>query len=180
MLQKRSAGSLMAGAMFYYGSIDYASHTNGDLIYLMHGLGRVKLWQGSVGVGYAYNWVPCRGLLINVMAMPMLTFVNKLKAYSYATNIDQLMKDPAFWDPNSTNEEWDEWFYENLRITPMGDKTFNSGISIGFDARMSLTYNFGRYFFNAYGQFNNIRYHHNSSNGYLNDWFINTSIGFRL
>lgn len=180
IIQKRSAGSLMAGLMYNYTHIDYSSDHNGDLIYLMEGLGRVKLWQGSAGVGYAYNWVPARGLLVNVMAMPMLTFVNKLKAYSYATNIDQLMKDPTFWDPNSTNEEWDEWFYENLRITPMGDKTFNSGLSIGFDARMSLTYNFGRYFFNAYGQFNNIRYHHNSSNGYLNDWFINTSIGFRL
>jgi TPR repeat protein len=33
---------------------------------------------------------------------------------------------------------------------------------------------------NAYGQFNNIRYHHSSSHGYLNDWFINTSIGFRF
>ena len=62
----------------------------------------------------------------------------------------------------------------------MGDKTFNSGLSIGFDARMSLTYNFGRCFFNAYGQFNNIRYHHNSTKGYLNDWFVNTSFGVRL
>ena len=45
---------------------------------------------------------------------------------------------------------------------------------------MSVTYNLGRYFINAYGQFNNIRYHHNSTHGYLNDWFINASIGIRL
>ena len=38
------------GAMYFYGRIDYSSPSNGDLIYLMHGLGRVKLWQGSVGV----------------------------------------------------------------------------------------------------------------------------------
>ena len=81
VLQKRSAGSLMAGAMYYYGHIDYATHSNGDLIYLMNGLGGVKLWQGSVGVGYAYNWVPARGLLISAMAMPMLTVVNKIRAY---------------------------------------------------------------------------------------------------
>ena len=134
----------------------------------------------SAGVGYAYNWVPVRGLLINVLAMPMLTFVNKLKAYAYATNVEKLMENPYFWDPTTTNEEWDEWFYNNLRVTPMGDKTFNSGVSIGFDGRVSLTYNFGRYFFNAFGQFNNIRYHHNSTRGYLNDWFVNTSIGIRL
>lgn len=180
VIQKRSAGSLMAGLMYNYTRIDYSSDHNGDLVYLMQGLGKVKLWQGSVGVGYAYNWVPARGLLVNVMAMPMLTFVNKLKAYGYATNVPELMEDPFFWDPNTTNEEWDDWLYEKVRITPVGDMTFNSGLSIGFDARMSLTYNIGRYFFNAYGQFNNIRYRHDSSTGYLNDWFINTSIGIRL
>jgi hypothetical protein len=45
---------------------------------------------------------------------------------------------------------------------------------------MSLTYNVGRFFFNAYGQFNNIRYRHNTTHGYLNDWFVNTAIGIRL
>ena len=180
VIQKRSAGSLMAGLMYNYPHIDYASDSNGDIVYLMEGLGKVKLWQGSAGIGYAYNWVPARGLLVNVMAMPMLTFVNKLKAYGYATNVPELMEDPFFWDPNSTNEEWDEWFYEKVHIAHMGNKTFNSGVSLGFDARMSLTYNFGRYFFNAYGQFNNIRYHHNNTNGYLNDWFINTAFGIRL
>ena len=57
---------------------------------------------------------------------------------------------------------------------------YGGGISIGFDARMSLTYNVGRFFLNAYGQFNNIRYSHNNTHGYLNDWFVNTSIGIRL
>ena len=180
VLQKRSAGSLMAGAMYYYGHINYASPTNGDLIYMMHGLGRVKLWQGSVGIGYAYNWVPTRGLLVNVMAMPMLTFVNKIKAFGYATNVEELMEDPRFLDVDITNDEWDEWFYSNLRIAPMGDKTFNSGLTINFDARLSLTYNFGRYFISAYGQFSNMRYRHDSSHGHLNDWFVNTSVGVRL
>jgi hypothetical protein len=45
---------------------------------------------------------------------------------------------------------------------------------------MSLTYSFDRFYLNAYGQFNNIRYHHDSTSGYLNDWFINTSLGFRF
>lgn len=179
-LQKRSAGSLLAGAMYYNGQIDYASDSNADLIYMMHGLGRVKLWQGSVGVGYAYNWVPCRGLLISGMAMPMLTLVNRIKAYGYGTNIEQLMEDPTFWDKDISNDAWDEWFYGNVRISPMGDKTFNSGMTVNFDARLSVTYNFGRYFVGAYGQFSNMRYHHDSSHGYLNDWYINTSIGLRL
>ncbi len=180
VIQKRSAGSLMAGLMYNYTHIDYAADSNGDLIYLTEGLGQIKLWQGSVGVGYAYNWVPVRGLLVNVMVMPMLTFVNKLKAYGYSTNIEEMMEDPMFWNDQISYEEWDQWYYDNVRITPMGDQMFNSGVTIGFDGRASLTYNFGRYFFNVYGQFNNIRYHHNETNGYLNDWFVNTSIGIRL
>ena len=180
VIQKRSAGSLMAGAMYYYGSIDYSSRTNGDLIYLMQGLGKVKLWQGSVGIGYAYNWVPARGLLVNAMAMPMLTFVNKIKAYGYGTNMEELMVDPRFMGEGMSDDEWDEWFYGNLRISPMGDKTFNSGMTVNIDARLSLTYNFGRYFINAYGQFNNMRYSHDGTHGHLNDWFVNTSIGIRL
>ena len=180
VLQKRSAGSLMAGAMFYYGSIDYASHANGDLIYLMHGLGRVKMWQGSIGVGYAYNWVPTRGLLLNAMVMPMFTFVNKIKVYGYGTNVEQLMDEPIFKDDNVDDETWDKWFYGNLRIAPMGDRTFNSGMTVNLDARVSVSYNFGRYFIGAFGQFTNMRYSHHSSHGYLNDWFINTSFGLRL
>ena len=180
VLQKRSAGSLMAGAMYYYGHINYATDYNGDLIYMMKGLGRVKLWQGSVGVGYAYNWVPARGLLVSAMAMPMLTVVNKIKAYGYATNVDELMQDPRFLSEEITDEEWDDWFYSSLRVRPMGDKTFNSGMTVNFDARLSLTYNFGRYFVNAYGQFNNNRYRHHDSHGHLNDWFVNTSFGIRL
>ena len=180
LIQKRSAGSLMAGAMYYYGRIDYAAPTNADLIYLMQGLGRIKLWQGSIGVGYAYNWVPVRGLLVNAMVMPMLTVVNRLKAYGYSTNVEELMEDPKFWDPDTSDAEWDKWFYGNLRIAPMGDMTFNSGITVNFDARLSVTYNFSRFFINAYGQFNNMRYTHDSSYGHLNDWFVNASIGVRL
>ncbi len=180
VIQKRSAGSLMAGLMYNYTNIDYATDSNGDIVYLMQGVGKVKLWQGSVGAGYAYNWVPARGLLVNVMAMPMLTFVNRLKVYGYDTNVEDLLLDPYCWNPDLSDDEWDEWFYGNLHISPMAEETYNSGLSLGFDARMSITYNVGRFFINTYGQFNNIRYRHADTQGYLNDWFVNTSIGIRL
>lgn len=180
VVQKRSAGSLMAGLMCNYINIDYATSTNAAVIYVMQGLGRVKLLQGSVGAGYAYNWVPVRGLLVNVMAMPMLTFVNKIKVYGYATNMEELMSHENFWSQELSDDEWDTWFDSNARIAPMGDKTFNSGLSIGFDAHMSISYNIGRYFFCANGQFNNIRYRHDRTHGYLNDWFVNASVGMRL
>lgn len=180
VIQKRSAGSLMVGAMYYYGHINYATDKNAELIYVMRGLGRIKLWQGSVGLGYAYNWVPTRGLLISAMAMPMLTFVNKMKVYAYNTNVPELVEDPNFLNPDLTEEEWDRWWYGNTRITPMTDRSFNSGITVNFDARMSISYNFGRCFVAAYGQFNNFRYNHDQNDGYVNDWFINTSFGVRL
>lgn len=114
------------------------------------------------------------------MVMPMFTFVNKIKVYGYGTNVEQLMDEPIFKDDNVDDETWDKWFYGNLRIAPMGDRTFNSGMTVNLDARVSVSYNFGRYFIGAFGQFTNMRYSHHSSHGYLNDWFINTSFGLRL
>ena len=180
LIQKRSAGSLMVGGMYYYGSIRYDSDINGDLVYIMHGLGKIKLWQGSVGVGYAYNWVPVKGLLVNAMAMPMVTFVNRIKAYGYSTNVPELMQESEFLDENITDEEWDKWFYGQLKVAPAGSRTFNSGITLNFDARLSVTYNFGRYFVGAYGQYNNFRYRHADSRGHLDDWYVNAAFGLRL
>ncbi len=175
VIQKKSAGSIMAGAMFYYGKIDYATKNNAELIYLMRGLGKVKLWQGSVGAGYAYNWVPVKGLLINAMAMPMLTLVNRIKVYAFKTNVEDVMN--QYEDDEYPS---DEELLAQYVITPLARKSYNSGIAVNFDARISVTYNFGRYFVNAYGQFNNFRYTHEDNRGRLNDWFVNAAFGVRL
>lgn len=175
VIQKKSAGSIMAGAMFYYGKIDYATKNNAELIYLMRGLGKVKLWQGSVGAGYAYNWVPVKGLLVNAMAMPMLTLVNRIKVYAFKTNVEDVMN--QYEDDEYPS---DEELLAQYVITPLTRKSYNSGIAVNFDARISVTYNFGRYFVNAYGQFNNFRYTHEDNHGRLNDWFVNAAFGVRL
>jgi hypothetical protein len=175
VIQKKSAGSIMAGAMFYYGKIDYATKNNAELIYLMRGLGKVKLWQGSVGAGYAYNWVPVKGLLVNAMAMPMLTLVNRIKVYAFKTNVEDVMN--QYEDDEYPS---DEELLAQYVITPLTRKSYNSGIAVNFDARISVTYNFGRYFVNAYGQFNNCRYTHEDNRGRLNDWFVNAAFGVRL
>ena len=175
VIQKKSAGSIMAGAMFYYGKIDFATKNNAELIYLMRGLGKVKLWQGSVGAGYAYNWVPVKGLLVNAMAMPMLTLVNRIKVYAFKTNVEDVMN--QYEDDEYPS---DEELLAQYVITPLTRKSYNSGIAVNFDARISVTYNFGRYFVNAYGQFNNFRYTHEDNRGRLNDWFVNAAFGVRL
>jgi hypothetical protein len=175
VIQKKSAGSIMAGAMFYYGKIDYATKNNAELIYLMRGLGKVKLWQGSVGAGYAYNWVPVKGLLVNAMAMPMLTLVNRIKVYAFKTNVEDVLN--QYEDDEYPS---DEELLAQYEITPLARKSYNSGMAVNFDARISVTYNFGRYFVNAYGQFNNFRYTHEDNHGRLNDWFVNAAFGVRL
>ena len=173
VIQKRSAGSLMAGAMYYHAHINYANNRNANLIYIMKNIGRVKLWQASIGIGYAYNWVPVNGLLVNAMAMPMLTFVNDIKVFNYTTNIEELInKESGDNDPGGS--------LDKMRIEKGTDKTQHGSLNVNFDARLSLTYNFGRYFVNAYGQFNRFRYHYHDNKGRLNDWYINASLGIRL
>ena len=91
MNQIRSAGSLMLGVMWFQTSIDYSKRLNGLLIQTMGNVGKVKIHKGSIGIGYAYNWVPMRNLLLNVTAMPMLTIYNRTKLYYYESNYNIFM-----------------------------------------------------------------------------------------
>ena len=86
VIQLRSAGSLMVGLMWYQTSLDYSSRLNALFIQALGGVGRIKIHEGSLGVGYAYNWVPVKKLLINVTAMPMVALYNRTKIYMYDSN----------------------------------------------------------------------------------------------
>ena len=44
----------------------------------MLGLGKVKAYQAAIGLGYTYNWVPVRGLLVNAVVMPVIGLWNHL------------------------------------------------------------------------------------------------------
>ena len=83
LIQKRSAGSVVVGGMYCHSRADYSDDSNWLLTALMEGVGKVKFTQGSIGAGYAYNWVPARGWLVSAMAMPMLTFYNRTTEYLY-------------------------------------------------------------------------------------------------
>ena len=172
-IQLRSAGSLMAGAMYYYSNIHYDADRNADLILLMDDIGRIRQWEASVGVGYAYNFVPARGWLLSAMAMPMVSFLNKLKTYHYDSNYRQLAIDDVVHDE-------DELPVDEYRIWPMYEKTRHSRMVLNFDARLSLTYNWNCCFFNVYGQLNRFRFQHEHISGRLTDWFVNAQVGVRL
>ena len=173
VIQKRSAGSWLAGAMFYYSDFRFDDNTNADMILFMNDVGRIKQWEANVGAGYGYNYVPAKGWLISAMAMPMVTLYNRVKTYNFDSNLRQLAIDEEEHDA-------DELHPEDYRIQAMGTDAHNNRIRLNFNARLSLTYSWNRYFVNLNGQFYNFGYHHKGNSGRLNDWFANAAVGVRL
>ena len=175
--QIRSAGSLMAGAMYFYSNTTYNDDVNADLIMLMDDIGRIRLWQVSAGAGYIYNWVPAKGLLVSAMAIPMLTFYNRSKMYRYDSNLKDLVQAGGY-------DEFLQMDNKDYRIREAEtdpEATYNSNMRVNFDARLSITYEWNeRIFLNAFGQFSNFRFKTDNVSGRLNDWYINASIGVRL
>ncbi|MBR0045947.1 MAG: DUF4421 family protein [Bacteroidaceae bacterium] len=173
VIQRRSAGSWLAGAMFYYSDFRYDNNANAELLLYMNDVGRIKQWQANVGAGYGYNYVPAKGWLISAMAMPMVTVFNRVKSYHFDSNLRQLALDEE-------EHDIDELQPQDYRISSMGSESMNSRISLNFNARLSITYNWNRYFVNLNGQFYNFNYRHHGNRGRLNDWYANASIGVRL
>lgn len=175
--QIRSAGSLMAGAMYFYSNTTYNDDVNADLIMLMDDIGRIRLWQVSAGAGYIYNWVPAKGLLVSAMAIPMLTFYNRSKMYRYDSNLKDVVQAGGY-------DEFLQMDNKDYRIREAEtdpEATYNSNMRVNFDARLSITYEWNeRIFLNAFGQFSNFRFKTDNVSGRLNDWYINASIGVRL
>ena len=186
-IQARSAGSPIVGLMGYYADFDYDDRLNADLIYEMDGIGRLRQYQLALGAGYAYNFVPAKGWLISAMAMPMVTVVNRTRINTYDSNfkelahahlLEQVLNEAI---KEETGEEMPLTDYSSeYQIQSTGVHSRNNRIALNFTTRLSVTYNWNRYFVNANGQFNNFNYKHKAMNGHLNDWYINASIGVRF
>ena len=185
--------------MYYHSTVAFNSGRNAGYIMFMNDVGKIKQWQLSLGGGYAYNLVPCKGLLISAMAMPMITVYNKVDVYTYDSWLRELMeerrKNPDMFDDVTDNdyntEDTDGTSVDNdddlndiedllLTVWEKGRSSQKSRITLTWDARLSLTYNIGNWFFNIYGQYNNFRYSHSDTHGRLNDWYMNASVGIRL
>ena len=177
ILQRRSAGSLLAGAMYFHSTTRFDVDANADFILLMNDMGCIKSWQASIGAGYIYNWVPAKGLLVSAMAIPMVTFYNHHKTWRYDSNL----KDQVLVDGLDTFENFDE---SNYRIRPADNDAVvstNSSAKFNFDARLSVTYQWAdRYFVSAYGQFNRFRFDISEFSARLTDWYVNASMGVRF
>lgn len=177
--QIRSAGSFMIGAMWFQTTLDFAQRLNAPMIQLMGDIGSMKIQEGALGAGYAYNWVPVKNLLLNITAMPMLVLYNRVKVKIYDSNYDIFLfeEDPITGKkPMSDDDSWTE----DITLDEVASMTRHSKISLNFDARVSLTYNWDRYFVNVYGQWNNFRNSYDSNKLKLSDWYVNASLGIRL
>lgn len=91
VIQRKSAGSIIAGAKFHHASLtlDNPKSIVGSLIMDLTGY---STYQFSLGAGYSYNWVlyhrdarsthdfrDLRNLTLNVTAIPLLTVVNEIR-----------------------------------------------------------------------------------------------------
>ena len=182
LIQKRSAGSVVVGGMYCHSRADYSADSNWLLTILMEGVGKVKFSQGSIGAGYAYNWVPARGWLVSAMAMPMITFYNRTWEYMY----DPVLENPYFpdgaWKDLSDDEFEALLFDPNTTISMENErveKTTNK-VKLNFDARLSVVYNFDRWYVRVYGHYNQFRYGNDIVSGRVTDWTANASLGFRF
>ena len=112
---------------------------------------------------------------------PMVTLVNRMKMDRYSSDfVEQAAEDLH-------NQTIDEFYNsEDLECTLKheGTVSHNNRVAMNFTLRLSVTYNWSRYFANVNGQFNNFQYSHKSTNnsmhGHLNDWYVNASVGVRL
>ena len=176
LIQRRSAGSVVIGGMYFHSRVDYSDDSNWLLTLLMKNVGKVKFTQGSIGMGYAYNWVPARGLLVNAMAMPMFTFYNRTTKYLYDFGVVNPYKE------RKSEEDYEWLFDKDTKIVKTGESEETTGNKpkFNFDMRVCMTYNWDRWYVRAYGHFNLFRYGSDLVSGRMTDWTAYAALGFRF
>ena len=196
VIQRHSAGSLLVGATWYMSAFDFSDDKNTPLILLSHNIGRIKLHQGNIGVGYGYNWVPLRGLVLNAMAMPTISLYNRVKVYYYDCNYEVaetkgMIDDYGHWNPETRtwangkthkpfNPEKDLTWREEVDSWENGSETEYSMLRLNLDLRLGIAYNWSNYFIGLQAQFNNFTYKKDQCKVNLFDAYGRVSFGVRL
>lgn len=195
VIQRRSAGSLLAGATWYQSSFDLSAPENSLFVLLSKNVGRIKMHQANIGIGYGYNFVPFRGFVINAMAMPTISVYNRVKVYKYDYNyypLDDVAKPlDSYGQWNSQTHTW----ANGEKYKPMDeegnylqdvqgwetDSDVNYGrLQFNVDLRLGIAYNWSNYFIGLQGQFNRFSYKMNETKVVLIDSYARLSLGMRL
>lgn len=193
VIQRRSAGSFLLGATWYQSSFDYSDIRNFVFMILGHGIYRAKVHQANLGVGYGYNWVPLRGLVVNVMAMPTVSLYNRVKAYKYETNYDLSPKESVdnYGDWNKETKTWANGkTHKPILMIDTPNPQFDywdvepevnhSMFRLNLDLRLGIAYNWRNYFVGAQAQYNNFNYKNDHGKVNIYDAYARLSFGVRL
>ena len=193
VIQRRSAGSFLLGATWYQSSFDYADIRNFVFMIIGHGIYRAKVHQANIGVGYGYNWVPLRGLVVNVMAMPTVSVYNRVKAYKYETNYDLSPKEPVdnYGDWNKETRTWAngkthkpilmaDTLNHQFDYWEVEPEVNHSMLQLNLDLRLGIAYNWSNYFNGAQAQYNNFNYKNDHGKVNIFDAYARVSFGVRL
>ena len=200
VIQRRSAGSFLLGATWYQSSFDYSDVENSIFMELARGVGRLKVHQANIGIGYGYNFVPFRGFVINAMAMPTFSVYNRVKIYKYDYNYSYILalSEPAGDDYGEWNSETKTWAngktQKPLPITDdetaeypadgerweIDSETEYSWHRLNLDLRIGMAYNWRNYFIGLQAQYNNFRYKKDKSTVNIFDAYARLSLGVRL
>ncbi len=193
VIQRHSAGSLLLGATWYQSSFDYSDIMNGYFMIFGDGTSRIKVHQANIGVGYGYNWVPFRGFVVNVMAMPTISVYNRVKVDKYDFNY-VLAPQEAVDDYGVYNKETDRWANgkadKPLTMLKAEDndiyywkddsETSYSALQLNLDLRLGIAYNWSNYFIGLQGQYNNFIYKKEKTKVNIFDAYARLSLGVRL
>lgn len=89
-IQKKSAGSFLGGLTFNQTKITaYDPILRG----MIGGINKIHLRQFSFGVGYAYNWVPVKGLTVHLSGIPMILITTKSATKNTGGDWDENQKE---------------------------------------------------------------------------------------
>ena len=196
VIQRHSAGSFLLGATCYLSSFDFAKKKNLPMIYLSQGVGRILIHQANLGIGYGYNFVPLRGLVINAMAMPTVSVYNKVKVnlydYNYTFASGDGIDDYGEWNPETKtwangkkqkpvpdDDDEDKWL-ETADIWKVGSEKEYSPLRFNLDLRLGVAYNWKRYFVGLQMQLNGFSYKKDFTKVDIIDAYARASLGVRL
>ena len=168
VIQKRSAGSLIAGLMVYYQKFDMSQPQNIIILSdMFQGMGRLKTYRGSLGAGYTYNWVPTKGLVVNAVVMPVVSVVNYLKVDNYTWKLDG--SDDILTEEDALNHLISEHTVSNSKW---------GRIRLNLDVRASVTYWYRNWFINAMGQFHQFSSSFDETKLHMSNWDVKGALGF--
>ena len=165
-VQLRSAGSFIAGLMFNYQKCDYSSPDNIGLLVETNHIGKVKMNQLSAGGGYTYNWVPKPGLVINMMAMPVLTFFSNSKLRKYDWTYQY--KDAARTQING------------VTVIPGEEHTEHGKVALNVNTRIAAAYRYKIWVFSIFAQANYLRSYFEGTSFKVFQWNMKGTVGITL